>query len=248
MTRQVVITGALGGVGRACVATFREAGWAVAGTDRRPHAAEVGTEAFAQIDLTDPGAGAAFGAFLETLGRVDALVNNAAQMLTRSLVETTDAEWAEIMTTNVTAAFIATRLAYPYLRETRGSVVNVSSVHALATSRGVAAYATSKGGLTALTRAAALELASDGIRVNAVLPGAVDTPMLHAATNARFGGPDDGPDPLETLASRTPLGRIGRPEEIASVVLFLADGERSSFVTGQAIVADGGVLARLASE
>lgn len=240
------MTGVLGGVGRACAAAFREAGWVVAGTDRLAPPHEPVCDHFAQIDLTDPGAGEAFSTFVASAGQVDALVNNAGLLVLNDLADTSDATWAAVMSTNVTGAFVAIRAAIPYLKAAHGSVVNVSSVHAVATSAGVAAYASSKGALFALTRAAALELAPFGVRVNAVLPGAIDTAMLHSGAQARRG--DDLEDPIGGLARRTPLGRIGRPAEVASVVLFLADGERSSFVTGQGWIVDGGVTARLASE
>lgn len=175
--------------------------------------------------------------FLAEVGRIDALVNNAALQIVKPLAETTDANWATVMATNATAPFMAIREALPFLHASRGAVVNVSSVHAIATSTQVAAYAASKGALLALTRAAALELGPMGVRVNAVLPGAIDTPMLNPADDAR-----------EDLARRTPLGRIGRPEEVASVALFLADGTRSSFVTGQGWIVDGGAIARLGTE
>ena len=130
--------------------------------------------------------------------------------------------------------------------------MNVASVHALATAGGVAAYAASKGALVALTRSAALELGGDGIRVNAVIPGAIDTKMLRGDAGRRVGsasGEQAGEQAgLDAIAARTPLRRIGRPEEIAQAVLFLAEADRSSFITGHALVADGGVLARLASE
>jgi len=152
------------------------------------------------------------------------------------------------MATNAAAPFVAIREAIPYLRKAQGAVVNVASVHALATSAGIAAYAASKGALVALTRSAALELGPDGVRVNAVIPGAIDTKMLRGDAGRALDGAGGSEEGLAEIAARTPLGRIGRPEEIAQAVLFLADGERSSFVTGQTLVADGGVLARLASE
>ena len=110
----------------------------------------------------------------------------------------------------------------------------------------IAVYAASKGALVALTRAAALEFAEDGIRVNAVLPGAVDTPMLRRSMEAR--GDSTVEEALAVLAAKTPLGTIGQAHEIAEAILFLADPERSSFITGQLLTADGGATARLSTE
>jgi glucose 1-dehydrogenase len=248
MSRVAVITGVAGGIGRACAAAFAGGGWTVAGIDRIARPEGVPCDHFLQLDVGSFEAGGALSAFFTGIGRVDALVNNAAIQVNRTLEATTDAEWSATLDSNLTGVFVAIRAALPYLKAAHGSIVNVSSVHAIATSPGVAAYASSKGALLALTRATALEVGGAGVRVNAVLPGAIDTPMLHAATGERIDGPGGGADPLAALAARTPLGRIGRPEEIASVVVFLADGQQSGFVTGQAIVADGGVLARLASE
>ena len=237
MTRVAVITGVTGGIGQACAVAFMEAGWDVAGIGKAERPAGLPGRWYEQLDLGVRSAGERLKSFFASVGQIDALVNNAALQVTKPLEETTDADWAAVLGVNAAAPFVAIREAIPYLRASGGAVVNVASVHAVATSGRVAAYAASKGALVALTRAAALELGPSGVRVNAVLPGAVDTKMLTSDPGAR-----------DELAARTPLGRIGRPEEIASVVLFLADGERSSFVTGQTLVADGGVLARLASE
>lgn len=247
MSRVVVITGVAGGIGRACAAAFAAEGWRVAGTGRGSQPAGVACDWYEQIDLGVRAATDRLRSFFAEVGQIDALVNNAALQVNRPLVETTDADWAAVMATNAAAPFVAIREAIPFLEATTGSIVNVASVHAVATSTEVAAYAASKGALVALTRAAALELGPAGIRVNAVLPGAIDTPMLRAGIDAR-GGPDDPGDPFASLAGRTPLGRVGQPAEVASVVVFLADGARSSFVTGQGWVVDGGVTARLASE
>jgi glucose 1-dehydrogenase len=116
----------------------------------------------------------------------------------------------------------------------------------VATSRGAAAYATSKAALVGLTRAAAIELAASRIRVNAVLPGAVDTPMLTAGF--RRADPDDETAGRSALESRTPLARVAQPGEIAQAILFLADARRSSFMTGQTMIVDGGATARLSTE
>lgn len=235
----VVITGVAGGIGAAAARAFSQAGWTVAGLDLAESGpAEV--DPYASIDLAGAEVEGELQAFLEALPRIDALVNNAAVQVVKPLRETTTTEWDRVMAVNLRAAFLAIRLAHGQLTRSRGSVVNVASVHAVATSAGMAAYVASKGGLVALTRAAALELAPDGIRVNALLPGAVDTPMMRAGA-ARF---EDG---VDHIGSRTPLGRVAQPEEIARSLLFLA-GPDASYVTGAALTVDGGVLAALSSE
>jgi len=137
---------------------------------------------------------------------------------------------------------------HPLLQRPGGAVVNVASVHAVATSANIAAYATSKGGMVAMTRAAALELAAEGIRVNAVLPGAVDTPMLRDGLGRACTDGSSVDDAMADLAGRTAMGRVGQPREIAEAILFLADPDRSSFMTGQTMVVDGGATARLSTE
>jgi NAD(P)-dependent dehydrogenase (short-subunit alcohol dehydrogenase family) len=231
MTERVaLITGAVGGIGSATVALFRREGWHVIGMDRDAEEA-ADADRFVATDLGDDKAVAAAIEELGDLQHLDALVNNAA-------ISADD--WDQVMAVNLRAAFLTTRHALPLLRAGRGSVVNVSSVHAFATARGVPAYAASKGGLVALTRAQALDLAADGIRVNTVIPGAIDTPMLRHS-------PDDNARVVE-IAARTPLSRIGQPAEVAQAILFLADGDRSSFITGAALTVDGGALARLSTE
>jgi NAD(P)-dependent dehydrogenase (short-subunit alcohol dehydrogenase family) len=153
------------------------------------------------------------------------------------------------MASNLRSVFLGFKLAHPLLKAGGGgAVVNVSSVHAVATSANIAAYAASKGGLLALTRAMAIEFAPDNIRVNAVLPGAVDTPMLRAGLGRGHVGAGDIQQRLDNLARKTVSGKIGKPEEIAQAIYFLADEGQSSFMTGQAMVVDGGATARLSTE
>jgi len=246
MMRVVIITGACGGIGRATAALFRSAGWLTVGLDRREPAEALDVDHFVQVDMGREDLGKQIDAAVSRIGRLDALVNNAATQIEKRLVDTAVREWDEVLATNLRGPFLATQAACPALRRSRGAIVNVSSVHALATSTGLAAYAASKGGLAAFTRASALELAPD-VRVNAVLPGAVDTPMLRAGM-ARWAASHQVEAALQQLAARTPLARVGAPSDIAQVILFLADRQRSSFITGQTIVADGGVMARLSSE
>ena len=126
--------------------------------------------------------------------------------------------------------------------------MNVSSVHAIATSANIAAYAASKGAMLALTRALAIELAPDQIRVNAVLPGAVDTPMLHSGLSRGHLRGDNVLELVQQLGSKHVMGRVGQSQEISEAIYFLADNNRSSFITGQALVVDGGATCRLSTE
>jgi len=246
MSPIVLITGVRGGVGHAAAVLFRRAGWTTAGVDRLEPDGDPEIDAYVQLDISRSDVGGALERFLKRLGGLNALVNNAAMQIEKPLADTVAAEWDAVMATNLRGAFLATQAVCGHLRAARGAIVNVSSVHAVATSSGLAAYATSKGGLAAFTRAAALELAPE-IRVNAVLPGAVDTPMLRAGLR-RVAAPEQLDDAVQALAAKTPLRRVARPGEIAEAILFLADGERSSFITGQTLVVDGGATARLSTE
>jgi len=249
MERVVLITGVAGGIGRATAQVFAEAGWRVVGVDRGAAAAPDGVARYIRADIADIAASQAiFAEVTAQEGRLDALVNNAGVQVAKPLVETTPEEWDMVMGSNLRSVYLAIRHAYPLLRAQGGAIVNVSSVHAVATSANIAAYAASKGALSALTRAVAIELARERIRVNAVLPGAVDTPMLHAGLMRGHVAGANLEELIGALAARTVMGRIGHPREIGRAILFLADETLSSFITGQALVVDGGATARLSTE
>lgn len=249
--RVVLITGAGGGIGRATAQVFAECGWRVIGVDRReidgPFPAD---GVFILSDISkEENIRAIYEqarAFSPTL---DAVINNAAVQIAKPLLETSAEEWDMVMASNLRSVFLGAKMAYPLLlAEGGGAIVNVSSVHAVATSANIATYAASKGGLLALTRAMAIEFALDNIRVNAILPGAVDTPMLRAGLDRGHVGSGTTLDRLENLARKTVNGRVGRPDEIARAIYFLADNTQSSFMTGQALIVDGGATARLSTE
>lgn len=246
MTRIAVVTGAAGGIGSATALAFHRDGWRVVAIDRAPERKIEGIDLYLQADVSDPAHVADVFRRLAEDGEIHALVNNAAIQIIGSLAETTPDNWDAVMASNLRSAYLTTRAAVTAMSAAGGAIVNVSSVHAIATSTGNAAYAASKGALAALTRAAALELAPAAIRVNAVLPGAVDTAMLRA--NLEQAGEAKSRVRASLLASRTPLGRFGRPDEIAQAILFLADPERSSFITGQMLIVDGGATAKLSTE
>jgi len=249
--RSVVITGAAGGIGQASVQLFAKRGWFVFGIDRASFMDDFPESGvFIKADVSqEQDWGEIKARILEITNRLDAVVNNAAIQVTKPLVETSVEEWDRVLTTNLRSVFLCVKMLYAALKEGEGgAIVNVSSVHAVATSKHIAAYAASKGGMLALTRALAIELAPDNIRVNTILPGAVDTNMLRDGLNRDHAGGGTPQERLENLARNTVSGKIGKPDEIARAILFLADQDESSFITGQPLVIDGGATARLSTE
>lgn len=249
MKKTAIITGGSGGIGLAASAVFVQAGWDVIALDvRTPTEIPPGVE-FHQIDVSDPASVETFYADLAgSIDKIHAIVNNAAIQICKPLVSMTVDEWDKIMNVNLRAAFMMVKWGYSFLKAGKGAIVNVSSVHAVATSVEIAAYAASKGGLAALTRAMALEFAPDGVRANALLPGAVDTEMLRDGLSRGHVSGDSIDDRLLDLGRRTVMGRVGQPEEIARAIYFMADAEQSAFMTGQTMTVDGGATARLSTE
>lgn len=246
----VLITGASGGIGSATVAKFAQSGWKVIGVDRREFSGNFpGNGYFILADISRPeDISLIYKKTSDFSPYLNAVVNNAGMQVSKPILDTSVEEWDMVIASNLRSAFLVAKFAHPLLvKAGGGAIVNLSSVHAVATSINVAAYAASKGGLLALTRAMAIEFAGDGIRVNAVLPGAVDTPMLRSGMDRGQHGGSSLEERLENLARKTVNGRIGKPEEIASTIFFLAS-EESSFMTGQALVVDGGATARLSTE
>ncbi len=249
MNQVVLITGVAGGIGKATAKLFAEVGWHVVGVDRRYLNSLPGVHHFIHADISDIAASQRiFAEVADDEGHIDALINNAAIQICKPLVKTTPEEWDAVMASNLRSVYLAIRHVYPLMRPRGGAIVNIGSVHAIATSANIAAYAASKVALLALTRSLAIELAPDRIRVNAVLPGAVDTPMLRASLKRGHLEIGDPQQQIEGLSRRTVIGRVGKPAEIAQAILFLADERRSSFMTGQSLVVDGGATTRLSTE
>jgi NAD(P)-dependent dehydrogenase (short-subunit alcohol dehydrogenase family) len=250
-SKSVLITGAAGGIGRATVHLFANNGWRVIGMDRLLFGKGFPENGlFIQTEISKPELMESIFHQVQAFSpELDALVNNAAVQVAKPLIETTVEEWDMVISNNLRPAFLFAKLTYPLFKAAGGgAIVNVSSVHAVQTSENIAAYAASKGGLLALTRAIAIEFAKDNIRVNAILPGAVDTPMLRAGLNRGHVSGTDIYARLDNLARKTVNGRVGQPAEIAHAIYFLADDTQSSFMTGQAMIVDGGATARLSTE
>ena len=248
--RTVLITGVSRGIGRATVQLFADSGWRVIGLDRAQYDGEFPDPGlFLQADLAQAQALIPiFTQISEFTNGLDALVNNAAILIPKLFLEAPFQEWDAVMSVNLRAAAQVINHTHALLKAAHGAIVNVSSVHALATSSGMAAYAASKGGLLALTRALAIEFAPDNIRVNAILPGAVDTDMLRAGLDRNHVKGESIEARLANLAAKTVIGRVGTPDEIAHAIYFLCDNTQSSFITGQSLVVDGGAIARLSTE
>ena len=166
--------------------------------------------------------------------RLDILFNNAGMVIPGAIHETTAVEWDRIMAVNVRSIYLLSKYAYPYLKETRGTIIHNSSVLALKGVKNRAAYSASKGAVSALTKAMAMDYIDDGIRVNAICPGTTDTPGLEN----RLALSDDPENARKEFVARQPMKRLGSPEEIAHAVLFLATNE---FTTGINLSVDGGM-------
>lgn len=189
------------------------------------------------IDLSAPQyLGALIGEIHRTAGRIDLLVNNAGITLEGDITESSEADYDRVMAVNLKAPWIASRACVPIMREQGGgSIINVSSIHAQRTQPAHSVYAASKGGLSALTRQLAIELAQFNIRVNGVEPGLIEVERTQAVAK------------LANLACVIPAGRAGRPKDVASTVSWLAS-EESAFVTGELIRVDGGSASLLVLE
>jgi NAD(P)-dependent dehydrogenase (short-subunit alcohol dehydrogenase family) len=242
--RVAIVTGAAGGIGAAIAARLARDGARVVVADLDAGRAEAAAAQLAAQDAAGEAAGQGCDVgdeaqvercvayAVQRFGGLDIVVNNAGLMTFKTLAEWSADDWLKVLRVDLLGAAFFTRQAFLHMGEKGGAIVNVASVHALMTSPNVAPYAAAKAALLSLTRSASIEGRARAIRANAVLPGAIDTPMLWNNPNLASGA--------ETIDKRD----VGSPEDIAAAVAYLA-GDEARFVTGTTLVVDGGRLARL---
>lgn len=249
----VIVTGAAKGIGLGCARKLAKDGATVFVVDIDLKAAqraakdikETGGEAFAiksDVSSSDD-VQKMVEKVIQTSGGIDILVNSAGVQRYGSAIETSEYLWDEVLNINLKSMFLTSKYTIPHMQQRgAGSIVNISSIQAFATQKSVVAYTASKGGINALTRALAVDHAQDNIRVNAVCPASVDTPMLRCAADL-FKEDQTADNVVKTWGKSHPLGRVGKIEEIAEYVSFLA-GPKASFITGTCNRVDGGILAQ----
>jgi NAD(P)-dependent dehydrogenase (short-subunit alcohol dehydrogenase family) len=243
----VVVTGGGSGIGKACALLFGKEQAAVVVVDWNESAAHETAQEVTRLGGKGLAVNAdvgnseqvkkAIAAATQRFGRIDILFANAAVQVIKPIDTTSDEEWERVIAANLRGTFLCCREVIPVMRQQRsGCIVIASSGHAFQSYAGYAAYASTKGGQLAMMRALAIDCASDGIRVNCVIPGATETELLRAHFSNK-------PEEKERLLSKIPLGRLATPEDIARSVRMLAS-EDAAYITGAALVVDGGLLAQ----
>ncbi len=250
--RVAIVTGAASGIGRAIAVHLADAGGQIVAADVRRQPREGGAGVVEEIESRGGSVqfisadvsrwdevDAVVGETVRLHDRLDILVNNAAVSADRSLVQTTEEDWERVMAVNLTGYFFCCKRAVQQMLhqqprgEVRGRIVNISSQHGMIAAPGNLAYGVSKAAVVYMTRQIAVDYAEQGIICNAVAPGRI-------LTGKEI--PEDGPDPLDYAERRTPLPRLGRPEDVARAVTFLASDD-ASFITGENLMVDGGWMA-----
>lgn len=240
----VLVTGAGSGMGRETAFRFAARGAQVVAADLREEAAREVAEAIGEqatplaMDVAVAESVAdGIATAVERHGGIDVVVNNAGMVSLGSAAELGESDWDRVIDVNLKGVYLVAKAAWPSLAERGGNIVNLASINAYLGMEGNIAYCTSKAGVVMLTKCMALDGARDGIRVNCVCPGWIETPL----TDGYFDTLDDPAAARAEVAKSTPLGRMGRPGDIAEAIVYLAS-DSAEWVTGSAQLADGGIL------
>ncbi len=239
-----LVTGASSGIGAAIAIAFAEAGWDVMAAGRDEGRLEEVADVSERIAIwsgelaSSTDCDELVADTLDEFGHLDCLVNCAGVFLRANAADTSDDDWRHLMSINLDAPFYLSRAAMPQLLTSSGSIVNIASDWGLRGGENVVAYCASKGAVIQLTRAMALDHAGEGVRINAVCPGATDTPLLSSEADDET----ELDDFLAEVAENSPNGRIATPEEVADLVIFLAS-DAATHITGSAIPINGGASA-----
>jgi len=243
-----IVTGGNSGIGKAVAEIFarEKAKVVIAARNERNGAQTVdgirrngGTASFVKTDMREPAqVKRLIDETVRVHGTIDVLCNNAGVEFLKPLIDTTVEEWDFVVNTNLRGLFLASKYAIPHMMmKEKGVIVNIASQLGVSALEGLSVYCTTKAGIMMLTRVMALECIPQGIRVNCVCPGAIDTPMVD-----REVALDKDPDVArKIMAGRHPIGRLGTPEEVAEAVLFMAS-DRASFIVGECLLVDGGYV------
>jgi NAD(P)-dependent dehydrogenase (short-subunit alcohol dehydrogenase family) len=240
-----LVTGASSGIGAATAVEFADAGWEVMAAGRNEGRLEEVADVSDNIStwagelLESEDCDELVADTIDEFGRLDCLVNAAGVLIRGNAEESSDDDWRDTLAINLDVPFYLSRAALPHLLQAGGSIVNIASVWGLEGGSRATAYCASKGGLILMTRAMALDYAANGLRVNAICPGGVDTPMLAGEAEGKDKDVDEF---LADVAESSPNGRIATPEDIAALTIFLAS-DAASHITGTAIPCDGGSTA-----
>jgi NAD(P)-dependent dehydrogenase (short-subunit alcohol dehydrogenase family) len=245
--KAAIVTGSSKGIGEGIARVFSQEGAKVTVVCRTEEAgkkmadelgAPEGRAMYIQTDVTSSESiQAMIKKTVDTWGKIDILVNNAGYHISKNVEETSEEEWGFIQNTNLRSTFLCSKYAIPHLRKTKGNIINISSMVGLVGQPNAGAYSATKGGQIAMSKGMAIDFAPDGIRVNLICPGWVQTPLVEDW----FGQQEDEEAARKYIYGQHPLGRIGTIEECGKAALFLASADDSAFITGITLNIDGGV-------
>ena len=247
--RIVLVTGVSGGIGLSICKKFKKEGWTVIGTSRKKEYDKKNIDMYVPADLT------VSDSILNLINKIkgkykyiNCIVNNAACQICKPIWEMNEKEWDMTFNCNVKSIFLFVKHALNLLKNCNATIINIGSVHSVATSDQIAAYATTKAAIVGLTKNLAIELSKFNIRVNCISPGAVDTQMLRDGLQRGHSGKGTSDELVKNLGNSHLLKKVGNTEEIANLVNFVADNQNGNFITGSNILIDGGAAIKLSTE